>query len=98
MYQFTYFSIGGRFLTCDCNMIWITEWIKKYDLQVTSRERNPQFCGNPQTLQDKNFYQLNRLGKSKFIDFCVKTNIKRNSFFTAAATFGVNLLRNKILQ
>ena len=76
MYQFTYFSIGGRFLTCDCNMIWITEWIKKYDLQVTSRERNPQFCGNPQTLQDKNFYQLNRLGKSKFIDFCVKTNIK----------------------
>jgi hypothetical protein len=45
-------------------MRWITHWIKSFDLQVTSRERNPQFCGNPQNLQDKNFYQLNPLGES----------------------------------
>lgn len=52
-------SLGGRFLTCDCKMRWITEWIQNFDLQVTSRERNPQFCGNPQHLRDRNFYQLN---------------------------------------
>jgi len=52
-------SLGGRFLTCDCNIKWITTWIRKYDLQVTSRERNPQFCGNPQELRERSFYQLN---------------------------------------
>ncbi|XP_059088555.1 uncharacterized protein LOC131884712 [Tigriopus californicus] len=51
-------SLGGRFLTCDCNIAWIVDWIQKYDLQVTSRERNPQFCGHPQHLRDRNFYQL----------------------------------------
>ena len=55
-------SLGGRFLTCDCKMRWITEWIQNFDLQVTSRERNPQFCGNPQHLRDRNFYQLNARG------------------------------------
>ena len=55
-------SLGGRFLTCDCKMKWITEWIQNFDLQVTSRERNPQFCGNPQHLRDRNFYQLNTQG------------------------------------
>ena len=55
-------SLGGRFLTCDCKMRWITEWIQNFDLQVTSRERNPQFCGNPQHLRDRNFYQLNTRG------------------------------------
>jgi len=52
-------SLGGRFLTCDCKIRWITTWIRKYDLQVTSRERNPQFCGNPQELRERSFYQLN---------------------------------------
>ena len=56
-------SLGGRFLTCDCKMRWITEWIRNFDLQVTSRERNPQFCGNPQHLRERNFYQLNPDGK-----------------------------------
>lgn len=52
-------SLGGRFLTCDCKIKWIATWIRKYDLQVTSRERNPQFCGNPLALRDRSFYQLN---------------------------------------
>lgn len=51
-------SLGGRFLTCDCRIRWITTWIRTLDLQVTSRERNPQFCGNPQELRDRSFYQL----------------------------------------
>ena len=57
-------SLGGRFLTCDCKIRWITTWIRKYDLQVTSRERNPQFCGNPQELRERSFYQLNEKGKN----------------------------------
>ncbi|GIY54371.1 leucine-rich repeats and immunoglobulin-like domains protein 3 [Caerostris darwini] len=40
-------SVGGSTLVCDCKLRWIVEWVKKYDLQVTSRERNPQFCGRP---------------------------------------------------
>lgn len=55
-------SLGGQFLTCDCKMRWITEWIQQFDLQVTSRVRNPQYCGNPQHLRDRNFYQLNQRG------------------------------------
>ncbi|KAK8725294.1 hypothetical protein OTU49_010800, partial [Cherax quadricarinatus] len=52
-------SVGGRFLHCDCKVAWISEWIRDYDLQVTSRERNPQFCGQPPDLRDRSFYQLN---------------------------------------
>ena len=51
-------SLGGRFLTCDCRMRWVSEWIRKHELQVTSRERDPKFCGNPQRLRDVSFYQL----------------------------------------
>ncbi|XP_035232310.1 leucine-rich repeat and immunoglobulin-like domain-containing nogo receptor-interacting protein 3 [Stegodyphus dumicola] len=40
-------SVGGSTLVCDCRVRWIVEWVQKYDLQVTSRERNPQFCGRP---------------------------------------------------
>lgn len=50
---------GGRFLQCDCRVAWITEWIRDYDLQVTSRERNPQFCGQPPELRERSFYQVN---------------------------------------
>ena len=60
-------SLGGRFLTCDCKIRWVTEWIGRYELQVTSRERNPQFCGHPQRLRDRNFYQLNPNGRFCFI-------------------------------
>ena len=56
-------SLGGRFLTCDCRIRWVTSWIRSLDLQVTSRERNPQFCGNPQELRDRSFYQLSEDGK-----------------------------------
>ena len=56
-------SLGGRFLTCDCKMSWITRWIQNFDLQVTSRERNPQFCGNPHHLRGRNFYQLSQNGR-----------------------------------
>ncbi|XP_012232224.2 vasorin [Linepithema humile] len=51
-------SLGGRFLVCDCRLRWIVEWIKTRDLQVTSRERKPQFCGSPQRLQDRSFYNI----------------------------------------
>ncbi|KAK2582516.1 hypothetical protein KPH14_004813 [Odynerus spinipes] len=37
---------------------WIANWIKTKDLKVTSRERKPAFCGSPQRLQDKNFYNI----------------------------------------
>ncbi|XP_074097350.1 leucine-rich repeat and fibronectin type-III domain-containing protein hattifattener isoform X2 [Cotesia typhae] len=51
-------SLGGRFLVCDCKLRWIAQWIRTKDLQVTSRERKPQFCGSPLRLQDRNFYSI----------------------------------------
>lgn len=56
-------SLGGRFLVCDCRLGWIINWIHTKDLQVTSRERKPQFCGSPSRLQEKNFYNINPEGK-----------------------------------
>ncbi|XP_076028865.1 leucine-rich repeat and fibronectin type-III domain-containing protein hattifattener isoform X2 [Oratosquilla oratoria] len=53
-------SVGSRFFQCDCRIGWISDWITDYDLQVTSRERNPQFCGHPPELRERSFYQLNR--------------------------------------
>ncbi|XP_058979954.1 leucine-rich repeat and fibronectin type-III domain-containing protein 3 isoform X2 [Musca domestica] len=51
-------SLGGRFLHCDCHLKWVAEWIRKGDLQVTSRERNPQFCGSPPHFRDRGFYSI----------------------------------------
>lgn len=51
-------SLGGRFLNCDCRLRWIIEWIRTGELQVTSRERNPQFCGNPPHFRDRGFYSF----------------------------------------
>ncbi|KAG7170646.1 Leucine-rich repeats and immunoglobulin-like domains protein 3-like 2, partial [Homarus americanus] len=51
-------SIGGQFLHCDCRVAWISEWINEYDLQVTSRGHNPQFCAQPPEYRDRSFYQL----------------------------------------
>jgi Leucine-rich repeat (LRR) protein len=51
-------SLGGRFLVCDCRLRWITNWIRTKDLQVTSRERKPQFCGSPLRLQERSFYNI----------------------------------------
>ncbi|XP_064466265.1 nyctalopin-like [Ornithodoros turicata] len=51
-------SIGGPYLECDCQVRWIAEWIANKDLQVSSRERNPQFCGKPDHLKRKQFSQI----------------------------------------
>ncbi|XP_053958709.1 leucine-rich repeat and fibronectin type-III domain-containing protein 2 isoform X2 [Anastrepha ludens] len=51
-------SLGGRFLHCDCKLRWVAEWIRNSDLQVTSRERNPQFCGSPTRFRDRGFYSI----------------------------------------
>ncbi|XP_073988540.1 leucine-rich repeat and fibronectin type-III domain-containing protein hattifattener isoform X2 [Rhodnius prolixus] len=51
-------SLGGRFLHCDCRIRWVAQWIRRGDLQVTSRERNPQFCGSPPRFTDLNFYNI----------------------------------------
>lgn len=51
-------SLGGRFLHCDCKLAWVVNWIHQGDLQVTSRERNPQFCGSPQHFRDRGFYTI----------------------------------------
>ncbi|CAK1544185.1 unnamed protein product [Leptosia nina] len=51
-------SLGGRFLNCDCRLRWIIEWIRNGELQVTSRERNPQFCGNPPHFRERGFYSF----------------------------------------
>lgn len=60
-------SLGGRFLECDCRLRWVTEWIRDTDLQVTSRERSPQFCGSPAEFRTRSFYQLGPEGiKSNF--------------------------------
>ena len=56
-------SLGGRFLVCDCRLRWIVEWIRTRDLQVTSRESKPQFCGSPQRLQDRSFYSIKPEGQ-----------------------------------
>ncbi|KAG5676868.1 hypothetical protein PVAND_006675 [Polypedilum vanderplanki] len=51
-------SLGGRFLHCDCKLKWVAEWIRNGDLQVTSRERNPQFCGTPSRFRERGFYSI----------------------------------------
>ncbi|CAD7079626.1 unnamed protein product [Hermetia illucens] len=51
-------SLGGRFLHCDCKLKWVANWIRNGDLQVTSRERNPQFCGTPSRFRDRGFYSI----------------------------------------
>nr|CAI5867538.1 unnamed protein product [Callosobruchus analis] len=60
-------SLGGRFLHCDCRLAWVINWIRNGDLQVTSRERNPQFCGSPPRFRDRGFYsiQIEELGCQK---------------------------------
>ena len=56
-------SLGGRFLVCDCKLRWIVEWIRTRDLQVTSRESKPQFCGSPPRLQERSFYTIKPEGR-----------------------------------
>ncbi|XP_054718663.1 leucine-rich repeat neuronal protein 1-like [Uloborus diversus] len=51
-------SLGGSALRCDCQLRWVAEWADDRDLQVTSRERNPQFCGSPEHLRRRIFQKL----------------------------------------
>ncbi|GJQ84642.1 hypothetical protein Trydic_g12671 [Trypoxylus dichotomus] len=51
-------SLGGRFLHCDCRLSWVIDWIRTKDLQVTSREKNPQFCGSPPKFRERGFYGI----------------------------------------
>lgn len=44
-------SIGGKNLNCDCNLSWMLRWQMEYNLQISSREREPQFCGKPHYLR-----------------------------------------------
>lgn len=67
-------SLGGRYLQCDCRIRWVIEWIKHGDLQVTSRERNPQFCASPSYLKNKHFYKIDPSGNIKITFFCVSLN------------------------
>lgn len=62
-------SLGGRHLQCDCRIRWVIEWIKYGDLQVTSRERNPQFCASPSYLKNQHLYKINPLGNFVFCIF-----------------------------
>lgn len=48
----------GSALQCDCRIRWVAEWVQDRDLQVTSRERNPQFCGSPEHLRRRNFFEI----------------------------------------
>ncbi|CRK93334.1 CLUMA_CG006875, isoform A [Clunio marinus] len=66
-------SLGGRFLHCDCKLRWVAEWIRNGDLQVTSRERNPQFCGSPGRFRDRGFYSIQ---PEELI--CAETDIETN--------------------
>lgn len=69
-------SLGGRYLQCDCRIRWVIEWIKNGDLQVTSRERNPQFCASPSYLKNKHFYKIDPSGNSILkIFYCACTRI-----------------------
>lgn len=50
--------LGGQYFHCDCKIAWIIEWIQNFDLQVTSRDRDPQYCGQPKSLRPRSFYEL----------------------------------------
>ncbi|OTF75181.1 Leucine rich repeat containing protein, partial [Euroglyphus maynei] len=51
-------SVGGKFFECDCKVRWLAEWAREYSLQITSRERNPQFCSRPLHLRNKLFTHI----------------------------------------
>lgn len=64
-------SLGGRFLVCDCKLRWITNWIRTKDLQVTSRERKPQFCGSPLRLHERSFYNIDPEGTTQILSLTI---------------------------
>ena len=50
----------GKYLECDCKLKWVLDWISEHNLQVSSRERNPQFCGKPEYLRRRVFSNINQ--------------------------------------
>ena len=44
-------SIGGKALNCDCRLSWMLRWQQEYNIQISSRERQPQFCAKPHYLR-----------------------------------------------
>ncbi|CAG9566629.1 unnamed protein product [Danaus chrysippus] len=80
-------SLGGRFLNCDCKLRWIIEWIRNGELQVTSRERNPQFCGNPPAFRDRGFYSFepNELVCDHDVTEIVPTTFKHDISYTTTS-------------
>lgn len=44
-------SIGGKALNCDCRLSWMLRWQLEYSIQISSRERTPQFCSRPHYLR-----------------------------------------------
>lgn len=44
-------SVGGKLLNCDCRLSWMLRWQREFSLQISSRERSPQFCAKPHYLR-----------------------------------------------
>ncbi|XP_050426402.1 uncharacterized protein LOC126836800 isoform X2 [Adelges cooleyi] len=92
-------SLGGRYLQCDCRIRWVLEWIKHGDLQVTSRERNPQFCASPSYLKNKHFYKIdqsemvcdNEESSSSGIPSVVETSLEEENVDPQRPTLGVGV-------
>lgn len=82
-------SLGGRFLHCDCRLKWVTEWIRNGDLQVTSRERNPQFCGSPPRFRARGFYSIQPEELTCNDRHGVVQPVLNNEPFDEGATIGV---------
>lgn len=44
-------SVGGKSLNCDCRLSWMLRWQQEFHIQISSREREPQFCSKPHYLR-----------------------------------------------
>ncbi|XP_076351107.1 uncharacterized protein LOC143247254 [Tachypleus tridentatus] len=89
-------SIGGSHLKCDCRIRWVAQWIRKYNLQVTSRERNPKFCGDSEPLKGKLFTQI---APSELIcdnETVTTTNSRTDAFLLDTSTFPLPKDLNKL--
>ncbi|XP_069156481.1 uncharacterized protein [Procambarus clarkii] len=51
-------SLGGEFLQCDCRVSWVSQWMNKSHLRVTSRGVNPQYCGRPPEYRNLSLHHL----------------------------------------